>query len=166
MVDSIHRLYFFYIEVGSNGSQRFHFRVPFPPNRNSMLISLTFPKILYGKSLAPHSRRYPKMIWGLEGCLRGLEGRVGDKNSWRNFSRKMKILRRCCVGLTWKNPKTVNIFLGLRWTYHYPCRIYWDDEEFLATSPQHKVIYTPRMLIILMVVNAGFIHFTLSEKNA
>ncbi len=45
------------IEVGSDGSQRFHFRVP---NRNSILISLTFPKILYGKSLAPHSRRYRK----------------------------------------------------------------------------------------------------------
>ena len=56
------------------GSQRFHFRVPFPPNRNSMLISLAFPKILDGKSLAPHSRRYPKMIWGLERCLRGVVG--------------------------------------------------------------------------------------------
>ena len=74
MVNSIRRLYFFYIEVGSNDSQSFHFRVPFPPNRNSMLISLAFPKILYGKSLAPHSRRYPKMIWGLERCLRGVVG--------------------------------------------------------------------------------------------
>ena len=27
-----------------------------------------------GKSLAPHSRRYPKMIWGLERCLRGVVG--------------------------------------------------------------------------------------------
>ena len=74
MVNSIHCLYFFYIEVGSNGSQRFHSHVPFPPNRNNMLISLAFPKILDGKSLAPHSRRYPKMIWGLEGCLRGVVG--------------------------------------------------------------------------------------------
>ena len=74
MVKSIHRLYFFCIEVGSNGSQRFHSRVPFPPNRNSMLISLVFPKILNGKSLAPHSRRYPKMIGGLERCLRGVVG--------------------------------------------------------------------------------------------
>ena len=74
MVNSIRRLYFFYIEVGSNDSQSFHFRVPFPPNRNSMLLSLAFPKILDGKSLAPHSRRYPKMIWGLEECLRGVVG--------------------------------------------------------------------------------------------
>ena len=74
MVNSIRRLYFFYIEVGSNDSQSFHFRVPFPPNRNSMLISWAFPKILYDKPLAPHSRRYPKMIWGLEECLRGVVG--------------------------------------------------------------------------------------------
>ena len=42
-----------------------------------------------------------------------MEGRVGDKNSWRNFSRKMKILRRCCVGLACKNPKTVKYFFGV-----------------------------------------------------